>query len=69
MLNRGRQARPAVPRRRVHLGPDVAPRAVHRRRAGVDPFMLHIYDALAEQERRDTKYRYRDAKLRAPAWG
>ena len=35
----------------------------------VDPFMLHIYDALAEQERRDTKYRYRDAKLRAPAWG
>ena len=48
------QARPAVPRRAVHRRPDGArvPFIVAELGADVDPFMLHVYAALAEKERR-----------------
>ena len=48
------EARPAVAGRTFHQRADGASGAVHRRRARglhADPFMLHLYAALAEKER------------------
>ena len=59
----GGEARSVVPRRALHQRPDGAPGAVHRRRTGrrCDPFMLHIYAALAEKERRTISARTKAA--------
>src|SRR2546421_8650613 len=43
--------RPALARCRLRFRPDGPAGAVHRRR-DADPFMLHLYAALAEKERR-----------------
>ena len=58
-----RQARPAQPRRPLHLGPDDprTPFIVAELGADADPFMLHLYAALAEKERRLISQRTKDA--------
>jgi len=47
------QAGPALPRRSFHLGADGGQSAVHRdgAAADVDPFVLHLFAALAQKER------------------
>ena len=55
MRNRGGETGPFIARCAVHCRPDVAARALYQVCAlgrNVDPFTLHIYAALAEQERR-----------------
>jgi DNA invertase Pin-like site-specific DNA recombinase len=54
MFRSRRQIRPAVPGCRVRRRTHVAARTLHvaELRADADPFMLHIYAALAEKERR-----------------
>ena len=61
--NRRRQAGQAEPRRSLHLRPYAAQDALHRGGAGADadPFMLHVYAALAEKERAMISRRTKDA--------
>jgi DNA invertase Pin-like site-specific DNA recombinase len=65
------EARPAFPRCRVHIRPDVPARAIHRGRArpGCRPVHLHLYAALAEKERRLISDRTRAALAAKKAQG
>ena len=67
----GRQARPAVARRHVHLRADGqrVPFVVAELGADVDPFMLHIYAAMAEKERKLISDRTRAALAQKKAQG
>ena len=67
MSNRRLEARSAHPRRPLHQGPlaQRVPFIVTELGADTDPFMLHIYAALAEKERRVIGERTR-AGLAAP---
>ena len=67
----GREARSALPRRGVHRRSDGqrVPFIVAELGADADPFMLHIYAALAEKERRLISARTKAALAEAKARG
>ena len=66
-----RQAGPAFPRRCVHFEPDGAACCVRGRGVGadVDPFVLHLFAALAEKERAMISKRTKEALAAAKARG
>ena len=71
LLDTGGETMPPIPRRGIHLRPDGPACAVHHGRVGghADPFMLHIYAALAEKERALIAARTRAALAQKKARG